>query len=181
MVSNKMTLFALTEQMADIEAMLEETGGELTPELEAQWAETRESLVKKVDNYNALVQKLKAYSDNIKAEQDRLAKLKKTADNSLRRITDHIKAAMEEFDMKNLEGDYCKMSLRAYTSMEVDEELVLAPYNAALERIAARLPKYITLEAKISKTAIKEATKELPEGVDLPGVTFKENTSLIIK
>ena len=66
-METRMTLYALTEQMAVIEAMLEDTGGELTPELEEQWMETRESLLAKVDNYNALIQKLKAYSENIKA------------------------------------------------------------------------------------------------------------------
>ncbi len=181
MVSNKMTLFALTEQMADIEAMLEETGGELTPELEAQWAETRESLVKKVDNYNVLVQKLKAYSDNIKAEQDRLAKLKKTADNSLKRIKEHIKDTMEQFGLKSIDGNYCKMYLSSSTTTEVDEEVVLAPYVPAIEALSAKLPPYITIEAKISKTAAKEATKELPDGVNLPGVTFTKDTSLTIK
>ena len=73
-MANNMTLYSLSEQMALIEATLEANGGELTPELESAWEETRESLIQKVDNYNALVQKLKAYSDNIKAEICRLAK-----------------------------------------------------------------------------------------------------------
>ena len=180
-MENRMTLYFLSEQMAAIEAALEETGGELTPELEAQWEETRESLMAKVDNYNALVQKLKNYSDNIKAEQDRLAKLKKTADNSLRRIKDHIKDTMEAFGLKTLEGDYCKMSLSKSTATEVDEEIVLAPYVTAIEALNAKLPPYISVEAKISKTAIKEATKELPEGVGLPGISFTKNTNLTIK
>lgn len=180
-METRMTLYALTEQMAAIEAMLEDTGGELTPELEEQWVETRESLLAKVDNYNALIQKLKAYSENIKAEQDRLAKLKKTADNSLRRIKDHIKSTMEQFGLKSIEGNLCKMSLSTSTTTEVDEETVLAPYSRVLDEIASKLPVYVTLEAKISKTAIKEVTKELPEGVDLPGVSFNKSTNLTIK
>jgi hypothetical protein len=180
-MENKMTLYALTGQMADIEAMLEETGGELTPEIEAQWAETRESLLQKVDNYNALIQKLKAYSENIKAEQDRLAKLKKTADNSLKRIKDHVKATMEQFGLKSIEGNLCKMSLSSSTATEVDEETILAPYRVYIEMLEAKLPPYITVEPSISKSGIKEATKELPEGVTLPGVTFKKNTNLTIK
>ncbi len=180
-MENRMTLFYLSEQMAAIEAALEETGGELTPELEAQWTETRESLMAKVDNYNALVQKLKNYSENIKAEQERLAKLKKTADNSLKRIKDHIKDTMKTFGLKSLEGDYCKMTLSRSTATEVDDETVLAPYRKALEAFNAKLPPYITVEAKISKAAIKEMAKEMPEGMTLAGVTFTENTSLTIK
>ena len=180
-METRMTLYALTEQMAVIEAMLEDTGGELTPELEEQWMETRESLLAKVDNYNALIQKLKAYSENIKAEQDRLAKLKKTADNSLRRIKDHIKSTMEQFGLKSIEGNLCKMSLSSSTATEVDEDTVLAPYRIAIEMLEAKLPPYVTIEAKISKAAVKEATKELPEGVNLPGVSFNKSTNLTIK
>ena len=47
------TLYELTAQMRQIEEQLDETGGELTPELEDLWNETGESLVAKVDNYNA--------------------------------------------------------------------------------------------------------------------------------
>jgi len=180
-MENKNTLFALTEQMARIEATLEENGGELTPELEAQWEETRESLVQKVDSYNALVQKLKAYSDAIKAEQDRLAKLKKTADNSLKRIKDHIKDTMVLFGMKSIDGNFCKMSLAKSRATEVDEEAVLAPYREAIADLEAKLPGYVTLEPKISKTGIKEASEGLPEGTALPGVAFTENVSLRIK
>jgi len=180
-MENRMTLYYLSEQMAAIEAALEENGGELTPELEAQWEETRESLVAKVDNYNALIQKLKNYSENIKAESDRLAKLKKTADNSLKRIKDHIKGTMECFNLKRIDGDYCKFTLSKSTSTEVDEETLLAPYRPAIEALEAKLPPYITLEVKISKAAIKEAVKGLPEGVTLAGVSFNENTNLTIK
>lgn len=180
-MENRMTLYALSEQMARIEELLEENGGELTPEVEEQWMETRESLVAKVDGYNALIQKLKAYSDNIKAEQDRLAKLKKTADNSLKRIKDHIKDTMQEFGLKTIEGNLCKISLATSKATEVDEDTVLAPFIPAIEALEAKLPPYVTIEPKVSKTAAKEATKELPDGVNLPGVTFTESVSLRIK
>ena len=176
-----MTLFALSEQMVAIEAALEENGGELTPELEAVWTETSESLSHKIDNYNALVQKLKAASATLKAEQDRLDALKKTTDNSLKRLKDHIKDAMVLFGMKRLDGNLCRVTLSTTTSTEVDEEVVLAPYAKLIAEAQAKLPPYITLEAKISKTGIKEASEGLPEGTTLPGVTFKENKSITIR
>lgn len=181
MENNKMTLFALTEQMARIEAVLEENGGELTPELEAEWTETGESLSRKIDNYNALMQKLKAYSENIKAEQDRLAALKKTADNSLKRLKAHILDVMVFNGMKAIEGNLCKVTISSSTATEVDEETVLAPYRDAIEALQAKLPAYVTLEPKISKTDIKAASAELPEGTSLPGVTFVTNKSLRVK
>lgn len=176
-----MTLFALTEQMARIEAELEENGGELTPELEAVWAETGESLSHKIDNYNSLMQKLKAYSENIKAEVDRLTALKKTADNSLKRLKAHILDVMVCNGMKSIEGSFCKITLSTSTATEVDEETVLAPYKKAIEELEAKMPGYITLEPKISKTGIKEASANLPEGTSLPGVAIVSNKSIRIK
>ena len=62
------TLYQLTNQMADIEAMLEKTGGELSPELETLWEETSESLPQKVDGYNQMLRNLTAYASNLADE-----------------------------------------------------------------------------------------------------------------
>lgn len=163
--------------MSALESLLEDNGGELTPDIEALWQETGESLTKKVDNYNALIIKLKNYSSNLDAEIKRLQGLKKTADNSLKNIKEHIKSVMEQFGIDKLEGAYCKISLASSTSTEVDEETVLAPY---LSRIAnLNLPEWITADLKVSKTALKDAFKD--KDVTPAGVSFVKNKSLRIK
>jgi len=171
------TLYQLTEQMSALESLLEDNGGELTPDIEALWQETGESLTRKVDNYNALIIKLKNYSSNLDAEIKRLQGLKKTADNSLKNVKEHIKSVMEQFGIDKLEGAYCKISLASSTSTEVDEETVLAPY---LSRIAnLNLPEWITADLKVSKTALKDAFKD--KDVTPAGVSFVKNKSLRIK
>ena len=171
------TLYELTGQMTAIEEALEETGGELTPELEAAWEETSESLTTKVDNYNALLIKLGDYSDNLAKEIKRLQALKKTADNSVKRIKDHVKDCMEAFGISKLEGAYCKMSLSSSTTTEVDEATVLQPYMSRLDRLM--LPAWITCEFKISKSAIKEAFKD--KDVTPAGISFQKSINLKIK
>lgn len=171
------TLYSLTEQMSSIEAALEENGGELTPELEEMWQETSESLATKVDNYNALIIKLDGYSDNLAKEIKRLQALKKTTDNSLKRVKEHIIETMKTFGISRLEGAYCKMSLSSSTSTEVDEEMLLAPYVARLDRLM--LPSWITPELKISKTELKNTFKD--KEVTPAGVCFIENKTLRIK
>lgn len=171
------TLYQLTEQMSALESLLEDNGGELTPDIEALWQETGESLTKKVDNYNALIIKLKNYSSNLDAEIKRLQGLKKTADNSLKNVKEHIKSVMEQFGIDKLEGAYCKISLASSTSTEVDEETVLAPYISRIERLM--LPEWITADLKVSKTALKDAFKD--KDVTPAGVSFVKNKSLRIK
>ena len=171
------TLYQLTEQMSALESLLEDNGGELTPDIEALWQETGESLTKKVDNYNALIIKLKNYSSNLDAEIKRLQGLKKTADNSLKNVKEHIKSVMEQFGIDKLEGAYCKISLASSTSTEVDEETVLAPYLSRIAKL--NLPEWITADLKVSKTALKDAFKD--KDVTPAGVSFVKNKSLRIK
>ena len=171
------TLYELTGQMAAIEEALEENGGELTPELEEVWQETAESLPMKVDGYNKVIANMTAYSKNIDAEIKRLQTLKKTADNSVKRVKEHLVDVMKQWGIVKLEGSYCKMTLTTSTATEVDEETVLAPYRSRLAKLD--LPDWITADLKVSKTALKDAFKD--KDVTPAGVTFVENQSLRIR
>lgn len=171
------TLYELTGQMAAIEEALEENGGELTPELEEVWQETAESLPKKVDGYNKVIANMTAYSKNIDAEIKRLQTLKKTADNSVKRVKEHLVDVMKQWGIVKLEGSYCKMTLTTSTATEVDEETVLAPYRSRLAKLD--LPDWITADLKVSKTALKDAFKD--KDVTPAGVSFVENQSLRIR
>ena len=173
------TLYQLTNQMAEIEAMLEETGGELTPELETLWEETGESLVAKVDNYNALINHMDAYCKNLDTEIKRLQALKKTGDNSLARLKAHIKDVMVANGFSKLEGAYCKMSLSSSTSTVLDEELLLQPYYGKLQRLQEDLPAWLDIEPKISKSIIKDTYKD--KDVTPAGVSFVKGVQLRIK
>jgi hypothetical protein len=165
--------------MAAIENALDETGGELTPELEELWEETGASLIQKVDNYNALILKMQAYSDNLGAEIKRLQGLKKTADNSLNRVKGHVKDAMLANGLSRLEGSFCKMSLSSSTSTVVDEDLLLQPYGGKIQKFQEQLPSWLTVEFKVNKTALKDAYKD--KDVTPAGVQFVKGTTLRIK
>lgn len=173
----KETLYDLTAQMRDIEDALEESGGELTPELESLWDETAESLQAKADDYNALILKFGNVSEILGAEIARLQGLKKTADNGLKRLKAHLKYAMEANGIQRLEGTYCKMSLSSSTSTEIDEETLLMPYLHRVDNLG--LPEWITVEFKISKKALKDKYKDAEY---MPaGVRFVKSTQLRIK
>ena len=176
-----MTLFYLTEQMAKIETILEESGGELTPELESEWNETSQSLAIKADNYNALIRHWEGASDVIKKEIDRLSALKKTLDNSVKRTQEHIKDVMLGNDMQRIDGNFCKMYITKTTATEVDETTALAPYEGAIAEANAKLPDWITLEPKISKKVVATMFKNNEDGLAPAGISFKENYSLTIK
>lgn len=176
---NTLTLFQLSAEMAAIEAALIDNGGELTPELEKAMAETSEGLVRKADGYGVLLAKFASVSDACKAEIDRIQAIKKTADNSVKRIKNHLAETMAAFEMKNLEGATHKFTLTKTTGTAVDEETVLRPYADKIAKFQDSLPEWLTVTPKISKTVLKDTFKDSdvkPEGVD-----FVETLTLRIR
>lgn len=164
-----MTLYGLTERMAAIEDELYESGGELTPELESELTETQESLMAKVDNYNALYQKLGAMATSAKSEIERLTKIKRTAEKAQENLKKRLLWNMNVFGLDKLEGKLCKMSRRKSTSLNVEKEVMLEPYMDKIDKLSSSLPSYMTVSVEISKKAISDAFKDtdiLPTGCE---------------
>lgn len=173
------TLFQLSAEFADIEDALWNNGGELTEELALRLQETELSLAKKADGYNALLRSFASQKEILKAEIDRLNKLKKVAENAEKRIKQHIVDTMGMFGIEKIEGDKCKMSRAKTTAVETDDEQLIAAYLQNVEELQKVLPSYITVELKVSKTAIKDMFKE--QGILPAGAEFVENYSLRIR
>lgn len=168
-MEGKMTLYDLTAQMAEIEDALYESGGELTPELEAEMTETRESLMAKVDGYNALYQKLGAMAASAKSEIERLTKIKNTAAKAQDSLKRRLLWNMDVFGIEKLEGRLCKIGRRKSSSLNVEEEVMLEPYQAEIARLRDALPPYMTVRVDISKKAISDefkGTDVLPAGCE---------------
>lgn len=178
-MENNLTLYQLSAEMAEIEGILQENGGELTPELEKAMAINAADLSKKVDGYGTLIRKFAATSEICKAEIARIQAIKQTCDKSGKRLKEHIAETMAAFGIKSLEGDLTKVSLVTSKATEVEEDKVLAPYAAAIEALQQRLPDYIKLEVKVSKTALKD--KFAGSDVAPEGVAFTETKSLRIR
>ena len=178
-MENKMTLFTLSADMQAIEDALIENGGELTPELEDALTFTQDALTKKVDDYGAIILKFQSLADACKAEIDRVNAIKKTAENSVKSIKERLVWTMGQFGIEKLEGATHKFSLTKTTATETDDEQLLAPYAQQVAALQDRLPRWITLKATVSKTALKEDYKNAE--VRPAGVSFVENNSLRIR
>lgn len=174
------TLFALTTEAAQIEDMLWESGGEITPEIEERMNDNAVALKDKVDSYGALVRKFGSTADMIDAEIKRLTALKKTAQNAENRLKERVKYSMEQNGYTKLDGAFTKFSLRKSEKTITDDESILAPYQFVLEEFRQTLPPYITLpDFKVNKTIIKDMIKK--DGIQIPGAHLEENMSLIVK
>jgi len=173
------TLFQLSADLVAIEDALWENGGELTPELEQAMQETEQSLAKKADGYYSLIHSFAYKKDAIKAEIDRLTKLKKVAENAEKRLKQHICDTMGMFGIEKLEGNFVKFSRGKSTSTETNDEQLKAAFASQIADLTDILPPYLSVDIKVNKTALKEYIKE--EGITPAGVEFVENWSLRIR
>lgn len=173
------SLFNLTLQMQEIEDALYENGGEFTPEIEAALAETKESMMAKVDAYYAIIGKLKATQAAAGEEIKNLQRIKKVAENGESRIKDHILEIMGTFGIERLESNLHKMYRRRSEKMETNDDMMLAGYQRQIEELKASLPDYVTIEVKVNKTALKQFEKET--GILPAGAEKVENYTLTVK
>ena len=174
-----MNLYELTAEQARIEDLLEENGGEITPEIEEALTLTAEALPKKVDGYGVLIRQFAAAEAACDAEIKRLQALKKTAVNAQKSMKDRILYAMQTFGFDKLAGETTKFSTRSSKAVDVNEDVLLMNYREKIARFVSTLPDWISLEVKVSKQVIKDAYKAT--GITPEGAQVVENTSLIMK
>lgn len=175
---SEFTLIQLTAEAQQIEQKLIETGGELTPELEAAWKDNALAIAQKVDGYHSVLRKFAMAETALDEEIKRLTALKKTAVNAQKTIKSHLKYGMEIAGLEKLEGTYCKVSFSKSNSVVVDEDAVIAPYEAEIATLRSVLPDYITADFKVSKTALKS---QLEKGTAIEGAAIAENYNIQIR
>lgn len=93
------TLLDITADMAALDALLAESGGEITPDTEATldafFAETEANLAGKVDAYCALISEMEARADVRKAEAKRLADRARVDENAAAALRERLRFVWE--------------------------------------------------------------------------------------
>lgn len=164
---NAPTLYGITAEMNAILALIEEGGGELTPELEQALAITEGQFAAKAEDYGKAILNLRAMAVAAKAEKDRLATLQKFYENAQKRLADALSSAMQVLGHDKVENGTLRLSLRRTTATEVDD----------IDQVP-QFFKTAKVEVVADKTAIKKA---IQDGIEVPGARLVENVSLLIK
>lgn len=162
-----MNLYELTIEQLEINRMLEENGGELTPELEEALLITEENLSQKAEGYCKAIAIYNGQAATLDEEIKRLTAKKKVAENAVTRMKDSLKATMQVLKLDKINAGTFTISTRKSKSLEVlDEALIPEDYKETVTTI------------KVNKNAIKDAIKN---GAEIEGVELKENKSIQIK
>lgn len=160
----KKSLYEIQEEYTGLMLAIEESEGELTPELEAELEINESQIQSKSIAYLSVIRDNEALVLQIEAESKRLAAMKKRSNGLIERLKVALLGAVQ------LHGDISvgltKFSTRKSASIEVDNVNHLDD-------------KYIVTKVTESadKTALKAAIKS---GEKIEGVRLKENLNLKI-
>lgn len=158
----KTTLYTITEDQRLLNAMLEENGGELTPEIEEAMQITEDNLLAKAEAYGATISEYDAQAEACAAEIKRLMAYKKTCENVSKRMRERLSDAMHTFDKDKLTAGTFRFSFRKSTSVLVEDETII--------------PKeFFKVEPTLKK---KELLDALKAGELIAGASLATNYSL---
>lgn len=162
---SNLTLYHITSEQLKINELLEESGGELTPEIEEALILNENNFLVKSEGYIESISRYKALADAADARIKEMQRIKKTAENIEKRLKESMQWAMKTLGKDKVEVGLHKLSLRSSTAVSITDE--------------GSIPaEYIMVETKIDKMRIKEALKN---GATIPGAELQTNTSIQIR
>jgi len=160
------SLFEIGNEYLEIYRLLEDNGGEITPEIETALAINKSNLQEKSQNYISLIKEIEGRSQTVEIEIKRLRALKKRNDTFVLKLKENIANAMRMLEIDEIRTDLNKINFRKSKSVQI-EDIEMLPNDCVI------------IEKKpISKTELK---KRIENGEAINGVSLIENLNLQIK
>ena len=124
------SIFDIDKELYALYNEIEEAGGEITPEIEEKLELNGQEMTNKVKSITNYINKLKADILAIKSETDRLAKLKKSKENTITGLTNLVLFAIKNYGTEDKKGKKWidwgtgKVGVRKSTSVELDDKKI---------------------------------------------------------
>jgi|ERR1700722_1311668 len=127
-VTTKSTLTQLVQQAQIIEAALIESGGELTPELEALISNLDLSMADKIDGYSFILERFESEAAFFKARAFIYTKAANGIANFQKKLEAKIKEAMIAMNVDEVSGKEVRFKLKnCALKLVIENEMELAP------------------------------------------------------
>ena len=124
------SIFDIDRELYALYDEIEEAGGEITPEIEEKLELNGQEMTNKVKSITNFINKLKADLLAIKSESDRLAKLKKSKENTVTGLTNLVLFAIKNYGIEDKNGKKWidwgtgKVGVRKSVSVELDDKKI---------------------------------------------------------
>lgn len=158
------SLYKITEEQRALNLLLEESGGEMTPELEQALTINEGNFLAKSESYVYAIKDYDAWEERIAAEIQRLTQMKRVATNAKNRLKQTLIVAMQQFGYDKVTYDLHSLSLRKTLAVNITDE--------------AALPKeYFKVELALDKKRLKDDLKQAA----IPGAELSEGYYIQIR
>lgn len=177
MTAPALRLYEATEQLDVVRDWLIESGGELTPEIEALLEEAQETFQRKAERVALFIQELAATAAAVRQERERLERLEKSYENGVKSLKRYLQVQMERAEIERIDGDLVKIRLQKSAPSvhgELSEEMLrrLAEANSPYVRV-------IPAQYQLDKRGIIEVWKETPSLLPA-GITVEQGRHIRI-
>lgn len=162
----RLSLYEITEELAALDELLEETEGEVTPEIEAWMEEFGPMLMRKVDSIGRYCTSLTAAAAACKAEEARLAKRREVLEEKVAGLRRLLEMAMSRRGASRLEG-------QVFTARR--QKNGGRPALAVAVR-PEELPHWLTRTVPATVTADNEAIREAIKAIEAAGGEDPDST-----
>jgi len=162
---DKKSLIALAKESAEIERIIIESEGELTPDVEQALAVSEITLPDKVEGYHNILERVELMTEHYKRQAEFFAKLKKSCENFEKALKENIKTAMRITKTDEIQGNTIVYKLCPSTPSLVvfDKEALPAEYKKQV------------VETVVDNKRIKE---HLSAGLSVDGARLDPTDSL---
>ena len=163
----------IVNEVAQLEQMLIESGGEITPEIENMLAVKDVQLPEKIDGYYSIIERFELIQDFYKQKADAMSRLAKAASQVSDRCKDNLKLAMQELNVDELKGQDYRFKLspsnpsviipdeslldQSYTITKtvtsIDKKRILEDLKLAVKVMGARLEENFSLRKYLNRSA----------------------------
>lgn len=158
------SLVVLVQEFAEMDRALIESGGELTPDLEAQMSITGENLKGKVDRYKLYMDHLDSRAEYFKAIEYQARDARKLFENHNNSLRANLKMAMDALGVADLYGNDWRFKLSsAKPKMLINEEELDPKYK---KEVTTLVPNKELIEMDLSM------------GITVKGAYFESSHSL---
>ena len=107
-----LTLYDLPDAIREVEALIIEADGEITPDIEAQLEAFEGEFERKAEYLALLSREAKAEAAAVKLEEDRLKARRTAAENRERRLKDYLHVCMIRMGIPKIDGDRAKVAIQ---------------------------------------------------------------------
>jgi hypothetical protein len=163
----KATLLELSQELVELDALLEESEGEVTPAIQERLERLQPALASKIDGVGWWWRVLEADAEKFKKVADEMAAKRRTAERKLEGLKAYLKACLEVAGTPKLKGQYYTLSLQVNSSRSVK---LADPFVAHPEWLPERFQKVtITPRLEVIKAELEAGGGIIPPGSELAG------------